>query len=102
MTAPRSPTCGCRQAIDAEWPHLEELFGPADPDLVEQGIAVDPAGLRSAVLARVEAVLAEATLSVPQVRPAVGGGRKGLHTEEMGYLLAEMQHLTRSHPEATW
>ena len=39
---------------------------------------------------------------VPQVRPAVGGGRKGLHTEEMGYLLAEMQHLTRSHPEATW
>ena len=35
-------------------------------------------------------------------RPAVGGGRRGLHTEQLGYLLAEMQHLHRSHPGATW
>ena len=82
--------------------HAEELFGPVDGGLVEQGIAVDPAGLRSAVLTRVEAVLAEGTLTVPQARPVTGGGRRGLHTEQMGYLLAEMQHLTRSHPEATW
>ena len=82
--------------------HAEELFGPVDAGLVEQGIAVDPAGLRSAVLTRVEAVLAEGTLTVPQARPVTGGGRRGLHTEQMGYLLAEMQHLTRSHPEATW
>jgi ring-1,2-phenylacetyl-CoA epoxidase subunit PaaC len=47
-------------------------------------------------------VIASATLDVPQVDPAVGGGRRGLHTEQMGYLLAEMQHLTRSHPGATW
>jgi ring-1,2-phenylacetyl-CoA epoxidase subunit PaaC len=91
-----------QRALEAEWPYLDELFGPVDADLVEQGIAVDPATLRAAVLTRVEAVLAEATLTVPQVRPATGGGRSGLHTEQMGYLLAEMQHLTRSHPEATW
>ena len=36
------------------------------------------------------------------VAPARGGGRHGLHTEELGYLLAEMQHLHRSHPGATW
>ena len=42
------------------------------------------------------------TLTVPQVTPAVGGGRRGLHTEELGYLLAEMQHLHRSHPGASW
>ena len=35
-------------------------------------------------------------------RPPLGGGRRGLHTEQIGYLLAEMQHLTRSHPGATW
>ena len=91
-----------QRALEAEWPYLDELFGPVDADLVEQGVAVDPASLRDAVLTRVEAVLAEATLTVPQVRPATGGGRAGLHTEQMGYLLAEMQHLTRSHPEASW
>ena len=58
--------------------------------------------LREPVLARITAVVEHATLSVPEVVPAVGGGRRGLHTEEMGYLLAEMQHLTRSHPGVTW
>jgi ring-1,2-phenylacetyl-CoA epoxidase subunit PaaC len=91
-------------AIDAEWPWMEELFDGSvvDPTLVEDGLAVDPATLRDGVLTRVEAVVAEATLAVPQVPQALGGGRRGLHTEAMGYLLAEMQHLTRSHPEAAW
>jgi ring-1,2-phenylacetyl-CoA epoxidase subunit PaaC len=45
-------------------------------------------------------VLDEATLTVPATRPAVTGGRRGIHTETMGYLLAQMQHLARSHPGA--
>jgi ring-1,2-phenylacetyl-CoA epoxidase subunit PaaC len=83
-------------ALEAEWPYVDELFGPVD------GAVVDPATLREPVLARIEPVVAEATLAVPDVTPARGGGRAGLHTEEMGYLLAEMQHLHRSHPGATW
>ncbi|HEX6485682.1 MAG TPA: Phenylacetic acid catabolic protein [Nocardioidaceae bacterium] len=39
---------------------------------------------------------------MPDVPPAVTGGRRGVHTEQMGYLLAEMQHLARSHPGASW
>ena len=89
-------------AVAAEWPFVEELFGPVDPGLVESGVAVDPGALRPAVLLRIETVLAEATLTVPQVAPSIGGGRRGLHTEELGYLLAEMQHLHRSHPGVTW
>jgi ring-1,2-phenylacetyl-CoA epoxidase subunit PaaC len=91
-------------ALDAEWPWLDELFDGSwlDPALVESGVAVDPASLRGPVLARIEPVVVEATLRVPEVAPAVGGGRRGLHTEEMGYLLAEMQHLHRSHPGVTW
>lgn len=89
-------------ALDAEWPFVEELFTPADPALVEQGIAADPAALRPGVLDRLGAVVAEATLDLPEVTPAIGGGRRGLHTEHLGYLLAEMQHLARSHPGATW
>lgn len=91
-----------QEALHAEWPYLQELFEPVDPGLVAAGVAIDPPHLHSTVLTRIEDVLAEATLVVPQVRPALGGGRQGRHTEEMGYLLAEMQHLARSHPGATW
>ncbi|GAA1475973.1 phenylacetate-CoA oxygenase subunit PaaC [Nocardioides aestuarii] len=93
-----------QDALEQEWPFLDELFDGSwlDSALVDQGVAVDPAGLRDGVLARVLPVLEEATLTVPEVSPARGGGRQGLHTEQMGYLLAEMQHLARSHPGATW
>jgi len=83
-------------AIEGEWPHVEELFAPVD------GALVDPQSLRSAVLGRIEEVVVEATLTVPTVSPAIGGGRHGLHTEHLGHLLADMQHLHRSHPGVTW
>ncbi len=89
-------------ALDAEWPFVEELFGPVDPSLVESGVAADPTAFRSAVLERIAKVVDEATLVVPDVAPRLGGGRQGRHTEQLGYLLAEMQHLTRSHPGARW
>jgi ring-1,2-phenylacetyl-CoA epoxidase subunit PaaC len=83
-------------ALEGEWPFVDELFEPVD------GAPVDPASLRSAVLARIESVVLAATLAVPTVAPVVGGGRRGLHTEHLGHLLADMQHLHRSHPGATW
>ena len=57
-------------ALDAEWPCIEELFDGSTrgPGLVADGVAVDPAALRDAVLTRVEAVVAEATLTVPAGR----------------------------------
>jgi ring-1,2-phenylacetyl-CoA epoxidase subunit PaaC len=90
--------------LDAEWRYVHELFDNryVDPALAASGLAVDPATLRDAWEARVAEVVAEATLTLPVVPPAVTGGRDGIHTEQMGYLLAEMQHLARSHPGATW
>ena len=87
-------------ALDAEWPFVDELFTPCHPPL--SGRLADPAALRDPVLTEVRRVVTEATLTVPEVPPARGGGRQGLHTEHLGYLLAEMQHLHRSHPGATW
>jgi len=87
-------------ALDQEWPYVDELFTPVDPALVDR--VADPAAIRDAVLGDVRRVVAEATLSLPDVAPALGGGRQGMHTEHLGYLLAEMQHLHRSHPGATW
>lgn len=91
-------------AFDAEWPYVAELFAPdgVDADLVAAGLAVDPAGLRESFDERVAGILDEATLTVPDVTPRVAGGRRGIHTEQMGRLLAEMQYLARSHPGATW
>jgi ring-1,2-phenylacetyl-CoA epoxidase subunit PaaC len=91
-------------ALDAEWPYVDELFDTAHiaPELVDGGVAVDPQSFRDAFDRRVTAILHEATLAVPEVTTAVTGGRRGVHTQGMGFLLAEMQHLARSHPGATW
>ncbi|NMH92475.1 phenylacetate-CoA oxygenase subunit PaaC [Pseudonocardia bannensis] len=95
-------------ALDAIWPYVEELFRTSDEErrLVEAGVAVDPAQTRAEVDAVLDEVLAKATLTRPQ-RPAIGtiggrGGRQGLHTEQLGHVLAEMQSLARQHPGATW
>ncbi|MFY1673752.1 1,2-phenylacetyl-CoA epoxidase subunit PaaC [Plantactinospora sp. WMMB334] len=83
-------------AVDEVWPYTHELFA-ADP-----AAPVDPAGLRAAFLAAVEPVLETATLKRPADGWAPSGGRAGLHTEHLSYLLAEMQVLHRSNPGARW
>ncbi|MFJ4593039.1 MULTISPECIES: 1,2-phenylacetyl-CoA epoxidase subunit PaaC [unclassified Kitasatospora] len=89
--------------LDALWPLLEELF-TAHP--VELRTGADPAVLREPVLRSLGAVLAEAGLTVPDVRPLATvlgrAGRDGVHTEALGPLLAEFQVLARAHPGATW
>jgi ring-1,2-phenylacetyl-CoA epoxidase subunit PaaC len=90
--------------LDAEWPYVDELFDDAyvDADLVARGVAVPPSQLRPGFDRHIADVLRRATLTVPEATPAVTGGRRGLHTEQMGPLLAQMQYLARSHPGATW
>ncbi len=93
-----------QHGLERVWPYVDELFDDSwlAAPLVDRGIAVRPSTLRRSVTGAVESVIAEATLSVPQTTAAPGGGRFGLHTEAFGYLLAEFQHLTRSHPGARW
>ncbi len=90
------------------WPLLLELFTPHEIELrlATKGIAVDPSAVESEVDNVLNEILAAANLARPDIPPlaAVSGhtGRHGVHTEAMGYLLAEMQHLARSLPGATW
>lgn len=86
------------------WPYADELFAPdpATAGLVSLGAAPDPASLRPAWARYVEAVLAEATLTVPQVDPAPGGGRSGVRTPEFAALIEEMTSLHLAHPGAQW
>jgi ring-1,2-phenylacetyl-CoA epoxidase subunit PaaC len=91
-------------ALEEEWPFVEELFDGRhlEASLVDGGLAVDPATLRQAFDARIAEVLSEATLTLPDVPAAQGGGRLGRHTEHLSELLADLQGLARAHPGATW
>lgn len=88
------------------WPLVDELFTPHPIELALPAVAVDPSTVRPEVDEVIDTVLAAADLSRPGVSPlaTVAGraGRDGVHTEAFGYLLAEMQHLARALPGASW
>lgn len=90
--------------LDWHWRFVDELFTLDDLErgMVERGIAVDRPALRPAFDASIAAVLAEATLPEPRYPRGVLGGRKGHHSEHLGHLLAVMQHLPRTYPDAHW
>lgn len=92
--------------LDAVWSLVDELFTPHPVELRLDGVAVDPSSTREEFDAVVDQVLAAATLQRPELAPLAGvsgrTGRDGVHTEEMGFLLAELQSVARAHPEATW
>jgi len=90
--------------LDWHWRFVGELFAmdAVDEAMVAAGIGVDKAQLRAAFDARIAAVLQEATLPLPAYpRPALGG-RSGHHSEHLGHLLAVMQHIPRTYPDARW
>jgi ring-1,2-phenylacetyl-CoA epoxidase subunit PaaC len=91
-------------ALDALWPYSGELFESDEMVgmLVAEGVAADPASIRAAWDTTVDAVFAEATLSRPADGWTQSGGRRGRHTEHLGFLLAELQFLQRAYPGATW
>ncbi len=91
-------------ALDAVWPYNAELFEVDElvHGLVGRGVAADPGELRDPAMGYLSEVIDQATLTVPDTSLRHAGGRRGIHTEAMGYLLAEMQHLARTHPGAPW
>lgn len=93
-----------RAALERLWPYTDELFVTDEVEhaAFADGIGIEPHGLRSAWLARVEPVIRRASLSLPSALPAPTAGKCGRHSDCFAALLAEMQFLQRSHPGATW
>jgi len=95
-------------AVEQLWPFTHELFEADELTgrLAGAGVGVDSSELAIAWKEHVGGVLSEATLKCPPFGETAGwrpaGGRRGVHTEHLGFLLAEMQHLHRSHPGAKW
>ncbi len=87
------------------WTYTGEAFVDDDIDrrAAADGVAPLPSSLRDAWLADVKHVFAAATLALPPLIAWMqSGGKQGLHTEHLGYLLAEMQFLQRAYPGAQW
>ena len=85
-----------KRALADMWPFTGEMFIGAPYE------EVDVANLKESWIQKVQAVLDEAMLELPKTTWAQSGGKEGKHTEYLGFLLAEMQHLQRTFPNAIW
>lgn len=93
-----------QDALNEMWRFTTELFAADEVDeaLVAAGVAPPLAQLQPRWSARIDEVLQEATLVRPAAVPYQWHGKRGVHTEHLGHILAEMQHLQRTYPGAQW
>ncbi len=93
-----------QEALDDLWSYTGELFmGDAfDAAVAADGIAPEPASLKAAWDGLVRGVLEDATLKMPADGYMQKGGKRGVHTEHLGFILSELQFLQRAYPGATW
>ena len=93
-----------QDALEEIWMYTGELFemDNLDAELLNSGIAVDNSALKSEWDRMVNNTLAKAKLTRPEAAYMATGGKKGLHTEYLGFILSEMQFLQRAYPNAKW
>ena len=91
-------------ALTDLWPYTGELTTPAAYELVlvGAGIAANPESFRDRWTTAVNSVLEEATWQGPKGTGRHGGGKGGVHSEHLGYILAEMQYLQKTYPGCEW
>ena len=93
-----------QNAVDQLLSYTQEFWtnSPQEASALSNGTGIDMASLQTDWNQIVDAALQEASLQ----RPAAGGfvttGKQGIHSEHLGFVLAEMQSLARAHPQATW
>ena len=86
------------------WPYTGEMFLPIayETAMVAAGIAPDITLLKNDWLKKVTSVFEEATITIPENGFMQTGGKTGIHTEKLGYILSYLQYLQRTYPNATW
>jgi ring-1,2-phenylacetyl-CoA epoxidase subunit PaaC len=92
------------KGLDEIWPYTAEFFhsDALDQEMQAEGIGVNNTEIKTAWDGVINAVLEEAQLQKPQVPSFQTGSKKGIHTEYLGHILAEMQYLPRAYPGAKW
>jgi ring-1,2-phenylacetyl-CoA epoxidase subunit PaaC len=91
-------------ALNDLWKYTHELFiqDPVEMALQAEGVIPSMEDVEQDWTSHVHAVLQEATLSIPENGWKREGGRRGMHSEHLGYLLAEMQYMQRAYPNMEW
>ena len=91
-------------AMNDLWIFTDELFyqTEADKTMVAEGIGVDVTGLKAGFYQEASAILEEATLQIPTIEYFQKGGKQGIHSEYMGYILTEMQFMQKTYPNMNW
>ncbi|HMU02518.1 MAG TPA: phenylacetate-CoA oxygenase subunit PaaC, partial [Saprospiraceae bacterium] len=93
-----------QESLNDTMPYFEEMFLPATFELecTSLGIAPDLSMIRKAAYQKFEETIHTATLMLPESKAFQKGGKTGLHSEHLGYILAELQFMQRAYPNATW
>ncbi len=93
-----------QESLDDAMPYFEEMFVPADFELMSQAIGISPdlAFIRKAAYQKFEDTIHTATLTLPENKAFQKGGKIGLHSEHLGYILADMQYMQRAYPNSVW
>lgn len=93
-----------QNALNELWEWTGEMFSPdaIDAVLLEEKLIPDLSSIKTRWDAKVAQVLEQATLNKPEDGWMQKGGKQGEHTEYLGFILAQMQHLPRMYPEAQW
>src|SRR5690554_5652251 len=93
-----------QEAIDDLWRYTDELFylTDAEKEVIKEGIGIDVSSFKEEYYKEVSELLTEATLTVPENKYFTKGGKEGVHTEHMGYILAELQYMQRTYPNMNW
>ena len=91
-------------AMNDLWIYTDELFHQteADREMVAEGIGVDVTSLKAGFYQKVNNILEEATLETPTIEYFQKGGKQGIHSEHMGYLLSDLQYMQRTYPNMNW
>lgn len=93
-----------QNALNELWQYTGELFemNEVDEALIKEGIAVDLNLIKQQWEKYISELFEKSTLTIPENVFMQTGSRKGIHTEHLGFLLAEMQALPRMYPSAKW
>lgn len=91
-------------SMDDLWIYTDELFHQTEADkaMVSEGIGVDVTKLKNLYYKKVNEILGEATLEIPESKYFQKGGKLGIHTEHIGYILTELQYMQRTYPNMEW
>jgi len=93
-----------QDAINILWMFTDDLFETTEADklLITEKIAPELKGIKDKWTTTIKEVLGEATITIPEDSYMMKGGRRGIHTEHLGFLLAELQFMQRAYPGAKW